>query len=229
MRVIWPNPKWTVWLVPGGLLASGLMLSVVFRIYPGEAPGVSARAAAFGFALAALAMLRFDTRGPAEAPARRLGINAGLIGGGLWLAEIAFNNISRSSAATRLWVDDGAWAVIALIILVAAFIAARRGGFMAGLANGFWSGTVSGVIACLTALGLIVFFMKVVLADPLNIAEYADRVPSHHPGMATYFAYETVIGALGHLIVLGTVMGVLLGAFGGVAGSLMRRLAGRVS
>lgn len=225
MRLIWPEPKWTVWLVPGGLALSGLLFSTVLRIYPGPLPGGTAPALAFGFALTALAMFWSDTRGPVPAPARWLGIRAGLIGGGLWFCEIAFNTISKSLAMTRLVVDNTVWAVVGLLILAAAFQAGRRGGVLAGIACGFWSGTVSGLIACLTALVLILAFMPALLADP--IAEYGARVPAGHPGIAATFAYETLTGALAHLVVLGTAMGFVLGAVGGSFGKQARRFIGR--
>jgi hypothetical protein len=38
--------------------------------------------------------------------------------------------------------------------------------------------------------------------------------------MATYFAYDTMAGALGHLLILGLAMGVVLGAVGGLSARL---------
>ena len=66
------------------------------------------------------------------------------------------------------------------------------------------------------ALSLIVFGMRFIAQDPLNISEWAVcRADSGAPTMAAYFAYETFAGAFSHLIVLGIVMGCLLGLLGG--------------
>jgi hypothetical protein len=67
--------------------------------------------------------------------------------------------------------------------------------------------------------------MRFLLRDPINIEEYATRAsgaPSF--GMASYFAYETMAGALAHLFVLGIVMGLLLGLLGGLMGQLLAQL-----
>ena len=44
------------------------------------------------------------------------------------------------------------------------------------------------------------------------------------PDLPTYLAYETLAGALGHLLVLGIGAGVLLGGLGGVLGLGLRKL-----
>jgi hypothetical protein len=80
-------------------------------------------------------------------------------------------------------------------------------------------GLVSGLLACLTGLLLVATGMRLLTRDPLLIAEYAARGPaSGAPDLATYVAYETLAGALGHLLVLGLAMGALLGALGGLLG-----------
>ncbi len=38
--------------------------------------------------------------------------------------------------------------------------------------------------------------------------------------MATYFAYQTLAGALLHLVVLGAILGLILGLVGGALGKL---------
>ena len=68
---------------------------------------------------------------------------------------------------------------------------------------------------------LVTVWMPFLLRDPININEYAVRgTAEHSPDMATYFAYETMSGAVGHLIVLGIAMGVILGALAGLLARL---------
>jgi hypothetical protein len=42
--------------------------------------------------------------------------------------------------------------------------------------------------------------------------------------MATYFARDTAAGAYGHLVLLGVIAGLLLGALGGWIGTLAARM-----
>jgi len=219
------------WTAPAGLIAVGLLLCGVFLRYPrGAIPGGAGPILASGVALAVFAAWAVLTwrgsRRPAPAfrnSGRQFGVAVGLGCGALWVLEISFNNFvdpSLSTASSRLYVDDGTWALVAVLILLASFRIARRGGFGSGVRVGAWSGFVSGLVSCLMALVLVNFLMPFLLRDPLNIEEY--KAQTNAPDMATYFAYETTAGALGHLLVLGCAMGALLGAAGGALGSLMR-------
>jgi len=233
MRSASAGSGFATWLVAGGLFAAALLLRLVFLRYPqGDFPG-GMNAGRTGwlvlviFAALAAALFWYDTRPrTAERTAdRNVGILLGVLCGCLWVLEISFNNFADlrlSTASARLFVDDGTWATVGVSILAAALWRARRGTFGAGLAVGFWSGLVSGLIACLMGLLLAVLWMPALLRDPLNVAEYGARVPNRTPGMAAYFAYETAAGAVGHLLVLGVAMGLLLGALGGALGRLFR-------
>ena len=135
-------------------------------------------------------------------------------------AEIGFNNFIDPQIATgrsRFYVDNAAWAAVALLMFAASFWRAwiaRR--FEPAIRIGLWSGFVSGLIACLLGLMLPIVWMRFLLRDPINIEEYGARAAgAHAQGMASYLAYETLGGALAHLIVLGIVMGFLLGWTGG--------------
>jgi len=91
--------------------------------------------------------------------------------------------------------------------------------FATGVTAGLWTGTASGLVACCTALALVVAGMTLITHDALNVAEWVASGPtSGAPDMASYFAFETMAGALGHLFALGTLMGGLLGLAGGEAG-----------
>lgn len=151
----------------------------------------------------------------------------GVILGLLWAVEIGVNNFMTPPLPARDLIDNVFWAVIALAIFtVVIFEAYRTGSFARGVHAGAWSGFVSGLLACFTALSLIVFGMRFILQDPLNAAEWAGvEASSPAPSMAAYFAYETLAGAFLHLLVLGLAMGGLLGLVGGLIGKTAR-LAG---
>lgn len=144
----------------------------------------------------------------------------GIALGALWLIEISINNFIALPLPLRDIVDDVFWSLIALFILIyAVFKAYHARSVVYGIKVGAWSGLVSGVLACCTALLVIVFAMRYITQDPLNIAEWSGRrAVGDVPTMASYFAYETFAGAFLHLIVLGPVMGGLLGVLGGVIG-----------
>jgi hypothetical protein len=152
----------------------------------------------------------------------------GILLGFLWVIEISINNFVAPPMPARDIIDNVFWAVIALAILShAVFCGYKTGRIGAVLAAGVWSGSVSGLIACCMALSTIVFFMRFITHDPLNIAEWAGRgAKTRAPTMAAYFAFETFAGAFLHLIVLGILMGMLLGLLGGALGysaKLLRR------
>jgi len=150
-------------------------------------------------------------------------LNAGLYFGLLWTIEISINNIIQPRLPLRDYLDNIFWGIIALLILYVSYKDAfdtRR--IITGIKAGFFSGFSSGIVACLTALILICFGMKLLLKDPINIAEWSDmKGKTNYPDMASYFAYQTFAGAIMHLIILGVIMGVLLGIIGGVVGKLL--------
>ncbi len=151
-------------------------------------------------------------------------IRIGLLIGLLWTVEISINNIAHPPLPFRDIIDDIFWAIIAILIWVVATVEAfKTNNFLAGFLSGCWTGYASGLVACFTALVLIVFAMPLVVNDPLNMKEWADLHQTlHYPSMAIYFAYQTFAGAMLHLVVLGGVMGALLGAMGAIIGKLLR-------
>jgi hypothetical protein len=115
-------------------------------------------------------------------------ISLGLTIGLLWTIEIGVNNLIHPMLPLRDVIDDIFWAEIALIILFFASAEAyEKRKISAGFISGFWTGTGSGVIACLTALVLIVFGMKFIISDPLNTKEWADTNRNlHYPNMKVF-------------------------------------------
>ena len=153
-------------------------------------------------------------------------ILVGLALGLLWMIEIGINNFLAPPLPARDIIDNIFWLGIALAMLLFAIIQAfKTGRISQGVNAGFWSGFASGLLACGMALLLVVFGIKWILQDPLNLAEWAKRgASSQAPTMAAYFAYETFAGALSHLIILGMLMGGLLGILGGLVGKGSRAL-----
>ncbi len=152
-------------------------------------------------------------------------IPVGMILGLLWMVEISINNFVAPPLPARDFIDNIFWAVIALSILIFAILRAYQTDSLArAMEAGAWSGFVSGLLACCMALSIVVFGMRFLTQDPLNVAEWAEfGASSQAPTMAAYFAFETLAGAFGHLIVLGIVMGGLLGAVGGGLGKIIQR------
>jgi hypothetical protein len=181
-------------------------------------------------ALAALVVTLAVARWAGRRRARRDPCFGGLVAAGLalgllWTVEILINNVATPPVPLRDVVDDLFWAAVAAGIFALSVRAAyRERQFTAGVTAGLWTGTTSGLVACCSALTLVVAGMTLITHDPLNIAEWAASGPaSGAPDMASYFAFETTAGALGHLFVLGTLMGGLLGGAGGAAGWLAAR------
>ena len=148
---------------------------------------------------------------------RNSNVGLGLCFGLLWSIEIGINNIVRPGLPLRDIIDNVFWASIALMILITAiYYAMKKRKFTQGISSGFWTGLSSGAVACITALILIVFGMNLILLDPLNIKEWSDvKSTIAVRDMSVYFAFQTLAGAIMHLVVLGAIMGLILGSIGG--------------
>jgi hypothetical protein len=209
-----------------------LVLAIVFR-YPGNAYSRGSHlwflcfaSIALLIAAAAVVSIEYWRDVPEDPNDASLGIQAGLICGGIWIIEIGFNNFADPNISTdsaRRFVDNGAWGLIALFIfVVSAARTWKTKEFSSAIRVGLYSGIISGSLACLMGLLLVALWMPFLLRDPMNIQEYAARNTTEHAdSISTYLAYETMSGALLHLIVLGLIMGLFLGAVGGMLGLAM--------
>lgn len=149
----------------------------------------------------------------------------GLMVGLLWTLEIGLNNLIMPPLPARDFYDNVFWAVIAAAILVYAGYRSFQTNLKDGVLAGFSSGLGSGAVACATALLFIVFGMRQLLSDPLNIIEWSKRgAASNTPDMSVYFAYQTLAGAILHLLILVLIMGLFLGIVGGIIGKSLRYL-----
>jgi hypothetical protein len=159
-------------------------------------------------------------------PFEKRNIIAGLYIGILWTLEISMNNIIQPGLPLRDNLDDIFWAIIACLILYLSISSSfKTKKIFDGIKAGVLSGFSTGVIACFTALILIVFGMRLIESDAINKIEWLGmKDKSHYPNMAAYFAYETLAGAIMHLVILGLIMGLLLGIIGGTAGKLFALL-----
>jgi hypothetical protein len=161
------------------------------------------------------------------------GVGLGAILGLLWVVEIGVNNVfpaCQAPVGTRDAIDDAIWALIGLLTLgVAGLASHRRGGSAPGAKIGLWSGIVSGLFAYLAGLLVVDLFLGAVVADPELVANFP---ASQFPDLATYATFAIVgasplVGAAGHLWLLGIAAGTLLGAVGGLAGTLTTKVLGR--
>lgn len=209
------------------LLASLLLVVSIFFLYRGTGwpLGVQGSEALIACALllaVTIALFLYRRRTWHTDSIYQRSVQAGLVIGLLWTAEISMNNILAPELPLRDILDDLFWAAVALaILIVSVYYAYQTNSILIGIKVGFWSGLSSGAVACLTALLFIVVGMYFILHDPLNIQEWsAVAATSGTPSMAVYFAYQTLAGALLHLIALGAIMGVLLGLVGGVIGKV---------
>jgi hypothetical protein len=135
----------------------------------------------------------------------------------LWVAEIAMNNVLEPALPLRDYLDDAFWAAVAVGTLAGVAVAARGPLRVAAAAAwGSWSGLASGSVACLTALLFTVFGMGFIVGDSVDKQEWAAQGPgSGYSGITVYWAHQSLVGAVLHLLVLGLLQGVALGALGG--------------
>jgi hypothetical protein len=155
---------------------------------------------------------------------QRWGLATGFVLGGLWLAEIAFNNLTPSdvsTAANRGVVDNTTWAVVGVATLVlAAVVTVRTGRLVDGVLVGAWSGVGSGLGASLGGAVLLAFFRGRVEDDPLMRAEFQQR--GSGLDVASYVTRETISGVIGHLWILGIVQGAVLGLIAAAGTGIVR-------
>src|SRR5262249_46297810 len=145
---------------------------------------------------------------------------------------ISFNNFlpaAISFGTPRFFVDNGMWALITLATIALAAVGAAVTDRVAdGGGVGFLSGLVGGLVACLMCFLLVVVWMPFLLRDPYNLWEWTTRgAASGAPDLPTYLAYETLAGAIAHLLALGIGAGALLGGLGGLLGVGLRRFRQR--
>ena len=210
---------------------SALFVPLLSLLYKGSTwqltTEVAESATAFLVLTSATAFLYLYNKKASHDAIQHQGVKVGLLLGFIWTIEISVNNIIQPGLPLRDVLDDLFWAIIACCILALSVVTTYRAKKVTeGTKVGFWTGTASGSVACLTALSFIILGMPLLLADPLNIAEWTrERGTTSNLHMSEYLAYQTVTGAILHFVVLGTIMGVLLG----IIGSLLAKLGVQIA
>jgi hypothetical protein len=154
----------------------------------------------------------------------RLATTFGLAIGGLWIVEIVAGNLVAADSAATHAVYRAATAVAFFLPLVAGVVAAYRTGRAgSGVAVGFWSGLVSGMIGFLTLMFIAYVFMGVLQHDPQTLQEYAR---STERPLATFIVGDFLAAACSHLVLVGVAWCTLLGSLGGLGGAFMKRSQG---
>ena len=208
------------------LILSAVLVVIMYSFYPAlqwslKMEAVACLISVMFFIFLILLINRFKNK---FSDRSKYNLKAGLFFGLLWTIEISMNNIIQPRLPLRDHLDNVFWGIVGVLILWVSYkdsFNTRK--LSAGIKAGFFSGFGSGIVACLTALLLICFGMKLLLKDPANIAEWADMEgKTNYPDIASYFAYQTFAGAIMHLIILGIIMGALLGVIGGCIGKLVR-------
>jgi hypothetical protein len=160
------NSKLTqsAWIFLGRLASSWVLVILIIVRYPGDKSSVAMRVWFGGIAtivlLAMAALVAFlgarNRSSRCESDANS-GMIAGLVAGSVWVVEISFNNSVDPRVATvfaRFVVDNSAWGIIALLILIACSAQAlRTQRFPSAMRVGLWSGLTSGLISCLMGPG----------------------------------------------------------------------------
>jgi hypothetical protein len=216
-RPIWARPIWArpALVTVGVSIAAAAVLALV-RL-PVRDVAVWVESLTVAVSAVGLVAVTWWLTGRADRPDQYVvliwGLGSGLVLGGLWIAEIAFNNLTPhtvSTAGTRGVLDNLTWAVVAVGTVVAAGgVAARTGSWRSGLRAGVWSGVGSGLGAALGGALLLAFFRSSVEEDPLMRGEWHQREGG--ADLSLYVTRETMAGVGGHLWVLGIAQGALLG------------------
>jgi len=216
-------------ILTGIIVLCSCLSTAVFLIYRTDSwPSGREPVACAVSTLSLLLMIYFLTRAGEKIKNeenRRI-TSLGLLIGLLWTAEISVNNFIHPGIPLRDIIDDSFWALVGMFILIISAIKVyKTDRFMSGIVTGFWTGLGSGAVACLSALLLIVFGMRFILLDPLNLKEWTDvRNSAGTSQIDVYFAYQSYAGAIMHLYVLGIIMGLLLGVIGGATGKAMKAI-----
>lgn len=159
---------------------------------------------------------------------KKLSIVFGILIGGMWMGEIILGNLGGTPVFGNLRVVHpnvyalagrfalGAVAATGIGGLVAAY---RTGSISAALRVGCWSGLLSGGIACVTIVILVVLFHDALMKDPSNVQEFArtaHRAPTEIE-LSKFLYWDALGGAMNH-IWIGPLLGLTVGGIGALVG-----------
>ncbi len=146
----------------------------------------------------------------------RWGGGLGLLLGLCWLIELWAGNIADPSAnAIVLLAYRGSILAVPLLIILTTFAAVRHTHLReTGIWVGIWSGIISGVIA-FSGL-MIIAYQGTFIHDPETIRQ---ALNSGATDIMAYSVADSLVGAINHLWI-GSLLGILFGAFGSFIGNL---------
>jgi hypothetical protein len=207
----------------GGCLIGLAFVAITIRSYPAsdEQTALYYGSAALLILCGIVAFLTTSPRTVEGANLLRLGTIFGVASGAFWIVEIVTGNLVAVDSDVTHVVYRAATAIAAFLPLVAGAVAAyqtRR--IRSGVAVGFWSGLVSGMIGFLTLVFIAYCFMGVLQHDPQTLQEYAHSAEHTLP---TYIVGDFLAAACAHLVIVGIAWCTLLGSLGGFVGVLLKR------
>ncbi len=161
---------------------------------------------------------------------RKLSTIFGLLIGIMWMGEILLGNLAGTAVFGNLrhvhprvyamagWFALGAVGLSMIGGLVAAYLTGR---ISAALRVGVWSGLLSGAIAFVTLMTIVILFHAALMKDPSNIHEFArtaHRAPTEAE-LSKLLYWDALGGALNHLWI-GPLLGLTVGCIGAMSGKL---------
>jgi hypothetical protein len=207
----------------GGCLVGLAFVAIAIRSYPASDEQTTLYFVAAGLLVfcGLVALLTTRPRTAEGMALLRLGTFFGLAIGAFWIVEIVTGNLVAVESDASHAVYRAATAIAAFLPLVAGAAATyQTGRIRSGVAVGFWSGLVSGMIGFLTLVFISYFFIGVLQHDPQTLQEYAHSTERTLP---TYIVGDFLAAACAHLVIVGVAWCTLLGSLGGFVGMLLKR------
>jgi hypothetical protein len=205
-------------LVAGAVLGFLFSLLALLR-YPASPSQTLLYYVAFGLLALCTAVslvgLR-PSRTPGWGSTWRLGILFGLLIGALWIVEILAGNLIAVGSGAGIMIYRLATLAAYTLPLVAGAVGAyAHKSVRYGIAVGFWSGLISGLIAFLTLMLIAYAFMGILQRDTQTLSEYAR---SGEPTLSTYIVGDFLFGSCSHLLLIGVLYGTALATVGALFG-----------
>lgn len=216
-----PSPL-RVALVAGSLVGLVLVAIAIIR-YPASTQQTILYVLAAGLLVLTglVALLAARPRTAEGAEVLRLAALFGPVIGALWGVEILAGNLIATDSDVTHLVYRAATLLGFTLPLAAGFVGAyRTGRARCGLAVGFWSGLLSGLIGFLTLMLITYAFMDALRHDPQTLRAYKN---STERTLEVFVVGDSLFAACSHLAIVGAGWCTLLGGIGGLLGALAKR------
>ncbi len=143
------------------------------------------------------------------------GVRWGLLIAALWIIELLAGNLGDGHGWVLIPYYVGEFGAYGLTVAAGLLGARRTCRVSTGALIGLWSGVVSGLVMAL-ALLLVAYGLSGHLQhDPQTIQEFQR---SGAPDLTTYIVGDFLAAMIGHLLLVGLLLGTALGALGGLIG-----------